>query len=308
VEIRKEIIQQELELDAAARSAGVSAIIANGVTPGLSNLMGVHTARRLDEVMQLQCGKSWIINYPIGFELTPELWLHDREENLTALLDSRRIINHWFQTAEKEGSRKALDFEGGRWVEGDPVINGIDAPAENRGLKESYPYICCQYPSGLPLGISSLPSVDMRFSPLPPELHNLLRRNILRILEGEIDAEAATESFFDAVESDPVRWLKVSNSFFVPPELWVRAVGWKNNRAARSTCWVQFPRGQLSFLTAAALATTALIILRGETGNPGVKTAETAFELTSYIDEMATVMPDPPRNLNLFGESFEWMD
>lgn len=61
------------------------------------------------------------------------------------------------------------------------------------------------------------------------------------------------------------------------------------------------------FLTSAALAVSVHKILRDETQERGVMTAETAFEPQSFFDEVAAVLPELPPDGKLIGESFEWL-
>ena len=62
------------------------------------------------------------------------------------------------------------------------------------------------------------------------------------------------------------------------------------------------------FLTSVALAVTVHKILRGEIRERGVMTAETAFEPLSFPDDVVALLPDPPPDGKLIGESFEWLD
>ena len=49
-------------------------------------------------------------------------------------------------------------------------------------------------------------------------------------------------------------------------------------------------------------------ILRGETRERGVMTAETIFEPQSFFDEVGAVLPEPPPDGRLIGETFEWLE
>jgi len=53
------VIEQALQLASEAEAVGITSIVANGVAPGISNLMGVHVASQLEEVEQLQVGIAW---------------------------------------------------------------------------------------------------------------------------------------------------------------------------------------------------------------------------------------------------------
>ena len=92
--------------------------------------------------------------------------------------------------------------------------------------------------------------------------------------------------------------------------MWVRAVGRKQGRAARCSCWFTAPMWNVGgyFLTGAALAVAVRKILRGEIGERGVMTAETAFEPLSFFDEVAAVLPVPLPDGRLIRGSFEWLE
>ena len=53
---------------------------------------------------------------------------------------------------------------------------------------------------------ASVPPVEVWLSPFPPQLHDLLRGQALRVGAGEVDAETVVSSLFETVESDPGRW------------------------------------------------------------------------------------------------------
>jgi hypothetical protein len=62
------------------------------------------------------------------------------------------------------------------------------------------------------------------------------------------------------------------------------------------------------FLTSVALAVAVRKILRGEIGERGVMTAETACEPLPFLDEVAALMPDSFPDGRLIDESFEWLE
>ena len=80
----------------------------------------------------------------------------------------------------------------------------------------------------------------------------------------------------------------------ITPQQWLAPDVW-NERAA----WL---------LTSAPLAVAVLSVLRGETRERGVMTAETAFEPLPFLDEVASLMPDSLPAGRLIGESFDWLE
>ena len=110
------VIEQALQLASGAEAVGITSIVANGVCPGISNLMGVHVARQLEEVEQLQLGFADIVNFQSGRELTPRQWLKDPKESLAALHEFRPFIAWILRMVQENGIRTVLDYQDGHWV------------------------------------------------------------------------------------------------------------------------------------------------------------------------------------------------
>jgi len=310
-DVNVNFVEQALQLASEAKAAGITSIVANGIHPCISNLMGVHVARQLEEVEQLQLGEASIYNFQSGRELTPRQWLEEPRQSLTALHEFRPFIAMMLQMVQKNGSRTVCIYHDGRWVETDPVRSGVDVPMTQGGTITSYPYASSDPLFGsLPRDLSNVSPVEMFFSPLPPQLHDVLRELALRVLGGNIDSDTATNSFYDTVESDPQRWLTLPDDFVPIPKLWARAVGRKEGRAARCSCWFTAPMWNVGgyLLTSVALAVAVRKILRGEVRERGVMTAETALEPLPFFDEVVSLIPDPPPDGKLIGESFEWLE
>lgn len=305
-----EILDQALRLASEAKATGITAIVANGVSPCISNLMGVHLTRQLDDVEQLQIGRAEIFNFENGRELTPKQWHKDPKESLAALHEFKPYLAWMLQRLQENGVRKVLDHQDGRWVEVDPIVKGLEIPLLKGGIVTSYPYMSANDFFGmLPRDLSNLSSVEIWFSPFPPQLHAFLREQALHVLEDHIEYENAINSFYDTIESDPYKWLTLPDNFVLHTKMWVRAVGHKEGRAVRNTCWFTAPMWNVGgyFLTSVALAAAVLMILRGETRERGVFTAEKVFEPQSFFDEVVAILPEPPPDGRLINESFEWL-
>jgi len=126
-----------------------------------------------------------------------------------------------------------------------------------------------------------------------------------------IDPAAALTFFYETIENDPARWLAVANDFAAFSPDWVTALGSKGGRAARFNCWLApelWNEQSAWFLTSAPLVVAVLRILSGETRERGVMTAEKAFEPLSFFDEVVALLPEPPPDGKLIGESFEWLE
>ena len=305
------ILEQALKLASEAKTAGITAIVANGISPCISNLVGVYAARQLDEVEQLQIGRADIFSFQSGRELSPRQWLEDPKESLAALQEFRPFIAWMLQRLQDNGIRTVLDYQDGHWVEVDPVKSGLDVPLAQGGRTTSTPYVSGDDAWGmLPRDLSTVSPVEMSFSPFPPQLGAVLREQALRVLEGNINADTAISTFYDTIKRDPHRWLTPPDDYVAPAKLWVTALGQKKDRAARCSCWFTAPMWDVNgyFLTSVALVAAVRKVLRGEIRERGVMTAETAFEPLPFLDEVVSLIPNPPPDGKLIGESFEWLE
>ncbi len=306
-----EILDQALQFAPQAESAGIISILANGVHPSITNLMGVYVARQLEEVEQLQLGDASMYDFRSGRDLTPRQWLEEPQQSLAALPKFTGSIAWVLKMAQESGIKAVRVYHEGQWVDLDPIRRGMDVPLPQGGTITTYPYLSSTPLFGsLPHDLARVSPVEMFFSPLPPQLHAVLRELFLRVLEGIIDADAAIDSFLDTAKSDPHRWLTLPDDFVPIPKTWARAVGRKEGRAARFSCWLTAPMWDVGgyLLSSVALVVAARKILRGEIRERGVMTAETAFEPQSFFDEVVDMLPEHLPDGRLIGESFEWLE
>jgi len=307
------VMDQALELSAEARAAGITAIVGMGIQPGLTNLMAARAAHELDEVEQLQLGWPLIWLGTATRLLTPQQWLEDPQQSLATIQEFRPFIAGMLRRRQETASRTIRTYQDSQWVDVDPVRTGVEVPLPQGGTVTAYPYGSSDlFISGaLPLNVSKVPPVQVWFSPFPPQLHDLFREQALRVTGGEVDAATAVNSFFKTIKSDPDRWLTVAGDFVAPPVLWVNATGSRGGRAARQICWLSpiswIERNNLP-QTSGPLAVAALRILGGEMRERGVFWPDTAFEPLAFFDEVARLLPEPPPDGKLVGESFKWLE
>jgi len=310
-DVNLRFIDQALKLASEAASAGVTSILANGIGPGISNTMGVHMARQLDEVEQFQRGLAPLVDFQSGQELTPRQWLIDPEGCRATLHKFRPFIVWILGMLQKCGIRTVRDYQDGRWVEVNPIRSGLDVPHLEGGTIISYPFVSSDLPwRALPRDLCEAPPVEMWFSALPSQLDTVLREQALSVPEENIDPETAANAFYKTADSDPHRELTLPDVYMPVPMMWVRAVGRKAGRAARCTCWFTDPIWDVGglIITSAALVVAARKIMHGEIRERGIVTAETCFEPQSFFDEMVAVLPELPPDGRLIDESFEWLE
>ena len=135
-----------------------------------------------------------------------------------------------------------------------------------------------------------------------PHLADLMFSMAGQISSGELTDKAATRSFIEMIGKDPDYWLEAPPG---PPstarwELWIVVTGWKGGRRGRYTYWLNKFGPSLSI--------AALRILRGEVSLRGVLPPEACFDPLPFFDEVVSLMPEPPSDGKLFGESFEWLE
>jgi hypothetical protein len=306
----QDFITQMNGLAVEARDAGITAIVCTGISPCITNLMGVHAANQLDVTEQLQSGRAWV--FQRARSLTPQEWLENPAEQLDVLHEFKDFLEWMLQVAKETESQTVRAYQDGQWVDVDPLTSGLKAPLQQGGTVTAYPY-GSYYPlfDSLPQDLARERPVEVWFTPFPSQLHDFFREQALRVTAGEIDPATAMNSFYETIENDPDRWLTVANDFAAFSPDWVTAVGSKDGRAARYNCWLVpelWNEQSAWFLTSVPLVIAVLKILSGETRERGVITAEKAFEPLSFFDEVVALLPEPPPDGKLIGESFEWLE
>ncbi len=155
-----DVLEQALSLTSEAKAADITAIVANGVHPSITNLMGVHVARQLSEVEQLQLGDASMYDFQRGRDLTPRQWLEEPQQSLAALHDFTESTAWMLQLMQESGLKSVLDYQDGQWVDLDPIRCGLDIPLLQGGTITASPYL-----SSDPL-FGSLPYDLSRISPV----------------------------------------------------------------------------------------------------------------------------------------------
>jgi hypothetical protein len=284
--------------------------MATGISPCITNLMGVHAARQLDIVEQLQVGRAELFNFSSGAELTPKQWLADPQDSLAEMQEYKSFLAWTLQRLQENGGQPMCVYHEGQWDEIDPIKQGVEVPLAVGGETSAHPYFSGNDFWGmLPRDLAKRSPSEVYFSPLPPQLDILLREKASLILEGKTDSDAAVNSFYETVESDPGHWLTLSEEFVLVAKAWVRAVGQKDGRAANYNCWFTAPMWDVNgyFLTSVALVAAVLKILRGEVQAQGILLAEKAFKPQSFFDEVVSLLPEPLPKGKMIEESFEWL-
>ena len=305
-------------MDREAQAAGVAVFLGIGIQPGLTGLMAKLIGSRMDRVEQLQLSFPFLWRLrPEWRFLRPQQWSADPRESLEVLKEFRFAIqkNLWERFGRPDPPtdprpvRAIRVFRDGGYVDEDPVTSGVECPTPSGTVATEFPYASLEpYPWWLPSKFGAAPPAWLKFSPLPPQLHERLRELSLRVAAGELDTESGVSGLFDTVEADPERWLAVGSDYD-PPLLWVAGMGHKEGRALRIMCAlssVMWSEQNLFLTTGAPLAAAVFRALRGD-ATPGISAPEDAFDPEGFFDEVSPLL-DPPPDGPLVGESTIWYE
>jgi hypothetical protein len=278
-------IEQAKKLSLKAKETGITSIVANGVSPCISNITGE--------------------------EITPQQWENDPLESIEFIKKFRAYFMWLMQTQQNEGLRILKHFKEKQWVESNPISSGVQIPQFDGSTIKAFPFISTEDIWGtLPRGLGKTLPVMTCFSPFPSKLHDALREQTLDMLEGIIDAERAVSNLYEIAESDPQHYLTMTNEFTHMPKMWVSAVGYKDEQPARSTCWLAAPMWNVGgyYLTSVVLALSAIKLLSGDINRKGVMTAEDAFDSNTFFGDLTAMLPEVEHKEKLVDEAIEFLD
>ncbi len=283
--------EKALALDAAAKAAGVTALLGIGADPGVSNLMLMHAARRFDRVDELR--SCWVLPLVV--------WGNPKE-----VLVGWRAAGHadasW-QTMMRAVRRKVRVYRDGRLTEVDPIDDAVRITIPRGGRVTAQP-LSGPLPITLPRTLPGVRSVSHVMSLLPPQINEPYCDLGRRVAAGELDESAAAFSLYEMVVTDPGRWLADPEGYGSEFVLWAEAIGTKQGQRVRYKCW---PVGGWEG-TATALATATLKILRGEVPHRGVLSPESCLDPMSFFAEAAQHGPEKRPGGKLLDESFEVLE
>jgi len=304
---------QAFDLDDEARAAGITAGIQGGFP---RNLMIMHAASQLDEVLEVHIGGAWIRTRRLARAFASrDNW----RETVAALRESigpgYGLVEWWLTrpwNRRDEPSRRMIKtHHDGRWVAVDPLMSGVEIPREHGVSVTAFPIFAGAGELVRPQYLKDIRQIAFHFSRFPPALSELLQTQLKRVVEGEAAWRQASHAFYEAVERDPERWLAGEDAFLTFPDLpawWVRAIGYKAGAAARFTCWIT-PQSNVDDGEYVSVpgAVAALTILRGEARGPGVLPPEGCFEPGPFFDKVASLLSEKPSGGRLLGDRFEWL-
>jgi saccharopine dehydrogenase-like NADP-dependent oxidoreductase len=262
-----------LELDDAARAAGVTAVIGMGASPGTSNLLAVLAMDECDTVDRVYT--SWrasAAHFP-------------RAAEGQEFPDATAAIEHWVHNCTEPIKL---------WRDGG-LVDGY-------GLEETtltYPGVgtdpvwVCGHPEPL-----TLP----RFRPEVRESLNVMsaRRGLMdaitriaaRVRSGELDVRQASD---ELLRQPNLSGRNAGPSPALPSNIFAIAEGTKDGQRIRvgAQALVQ-PERNMGEMTGIPLAVAALMAARGEVHQPGVHGPEGAIDPKTFFHDLAQYADVPP--------------
>lgn len=258
-----------LELDQAARDAGITAVIGMGSSPGTSNLLAMLCMNELDAVDRVFT--AWRIG---GVKPPPP----EEEDKPNAARD------HWIHNCTEPIKVR----RGGELV---------DAYALDE-IKLTYPGIgedsvwVCGHPEPLTLP-RVRPEIQESYNVMTARrgLMEALRQIQDRVKAGELDVPAAGKAL--------VHMPNINGPSAGPAPihgyLFAVAEGVKDGRATRvGASPVVLPNANMGEFTGYPLAVATLMLCRGQVDTPGVHGPEGAVDPHVYFDQLATFVEDRP--------------
>lgn len=280
--------EKALELDGAAKSSDVTAILGIGLA-GLSNLRMMRAASQLDQAEDIK------------FCIFQVLSMYG--ESPKAVLDQWRKAGKadasW-QLMMKLVAGKVRLYRNGRWIEVDPFEDAARVALPNGREVTAVPCAMAEAIT-LPRTLRSVKSVSTVYSIHPPQLTEIYCSLGRRVARGELDESAAAFLLFEHLAGLPAASLTAPKGCEDGWADWIEAVGIKEGRRVRYKGW---PVGGWDG-TAGPLATAALKILRGEVRTRGVLSPESCLDPMSFFAEVAKNAGIEPPEGRLLQESFE---
>ncbi|MEE4236756.1 MAG: saccharopine dehydrogenase NADP-binding domain-containing protein [Anderseniella sp.] len=283
--------ERAFQLDSQARAKGVTAVIATGWV-AMNNLMAVHASRMLEDTAEISV--SWLFDYTPGNYFSPV-------QSLARTRERGRVETSW-DLIETAGE-PVMTYRKGSWIRLDPLKNPVEVVHPSGSMITGY---LTDSPStfSLPYYLPGVKTVTCLLGMVPPQLMELFIQKSQRIARGETDWSGAALDFFETAVADKGRWLVAPASYPTGWWMWAVAEGQKEGRKARYLCW---PSMILDW-TNIPLIIVALRILRGEVSRRGVLPTEACFELSSFLDEVTTYVPEEHLGKPLLNERFDWLE
>ncbi len=270
--------EQALERDQEAKAAGITALVGMGDAPGLTNLLAVQAARRLDRVETVELG--WYIDVEAGFGTVRENLERCRRGQVGASLQAIIEAASGHILAIREGATAFV--EACTETRSIPLPDGTTVAARPYGTSE---------PLTLHRALPEAREITSLVGLQPPAVLGAIQAAAERISLDGLDPSNAAVCFYESLAVEPERWLAGERD----PEaggVFASIVGLSNGRRVR----VSLDTAGLGASTVPAvghLGTAgpfglgALKILSGEVSERGVLSPERVFEADPFLTDLA---------------------
>jgi saccharopine dehydrogenase-like NADP-dependent oxidoreductase len=283
--------QEILEMDDAARSAGLTILLGMGASPGITNILARHAANQLDEVDYIQT--AW---GAVGGVLPSRSEALQSDEFTEERIAAATV--HFMHIV----ALKIPLFRDGKFIEVNPLEDGEDMTfPEGKGF---FYYIGHAEPVTLPRFIKELKGACNLFgSWFGPEAYDVLRSLGVRIRDGKLSAEQAAGQFARELREaitkqrpdepqDTGPWLGVGG-------LHASASGKKGGKRMKYGYGLKIaPPGGMAGETGIPLAIGTDMIIRGQISQRGVMAPEACIEPMPFFERLRQYYPSSPKSIN----------
>ncbi len=279
--------QEILELDGAAREAGITVLVGIGASPGLTNILARHAADQLDRVDYIQT--AW---GSTGGILRPPSERARQASSQEGRVDAALV--HFLNCA----AWKIPLFRDGRFIEIMPLEDGEEVTFPNG--KGFFYYIGHAEPVTLPRFIKGLSGACNLFgSWFGPEGYDVLRTLGARVRTGELTTEEAAGLFTgELAKRLRQRPDEPQDTGPLVGGLHASAAGEKGGRRLRYGYGLKtVPPDGMAGETGVPLAIGTDMIIKGEISQRGVLAPEACIEPRLFFERFKEYCQGSPKSL-----------
>ncbi len=263
-------IEQALGLDSAAKANDVTALLGIGMFPGLTNLLMMHAISQLDSADEVR--SCFFLSASVLEDTNERL----RQYRGTGLVGAAwQMIMKWPTPPFNIYRGGALTKVGSKAEEMKIAMPGNgDIPAVLVGSTETIT---------MPRAVPELRDVHAFISWFPFQLNHHYAELGQKVNEGRMDLSKAALAFLDSIKIEFDRKQAVLPEYLGEFAIWAEAIGKKNGRSTRYSCWPA--SGWAS--TGTPLAVASLKILGGEIEKHGILAPESCLDPLPFFNEVA---------------------
>jgi len=264
---------QGLDLDAKAKEKEVVCLLGMGVFPGLTNILAVHAATRLESASTVA----------VAIAMSAAAVVPD-EAAVASMKKAGRTGAGWRSMIEAASRPAHIYANKTASTAPTGTVKELTTPS---GHAVSLALHDHSEPTTLPRYLSTISEAVTCLGFVPKEADNLFRQAAQSVADGDLSAFEAVVEFFENVGDQREQLAPPSD--FPPAEVWAEVEGTMDGRPVRITSWATGPLVSNSNILAAAVNGVA----SQQIDKPGVHTAEalnTETLLSLVADENSTDM------------------